>query len=808
MPDSPHYLGRYRAERVVGAGAFATVWLAHDETLGAPVAIKVLAENWAHDPEIRERFLEEARILWRANSDHIVRIHNVDELPDGRPYFVMDYADRGTLQERMAGRAADGRRWSVPEAVAVSLAIANGLKVAHALGIVHRDLKPANVMFQSVAAHHGDVRAERLILTDFGIAKSLARSRGTTIATGTPHYMAPEQAEGRADARSDIYSSGVVLYELLAGRVPYAQDSPGRLFASQAAAPPPPISELRDDVPERLADALARALAIDPAERWPTAEAWAAELSAAADQTAMPADALLVDTDKTMSPQALAAAMLAAQAAPAVGVAAAAGGAGSGAGAAGSGPPGPAVPGEAGGGDRGRRKRRSRIAIGVATALIALAAVIVAIVATGGTAADASTLTLMPVSSIGANPWTASVVPSANAASHLKLPAHPRLPRVLGPVSTAKVARLAGELLRGLNPVVGALSTLKFPRLKIPRISTGQLQPVAGSAPGLYGGTQLLSVCNKPQLISYLEANPAKAAAWAAVQGIAAAQIPAYIGGLTDVVLAADTRVTNHGYVNGTANPIDEVLQAGTAVLVDAFGVPRARCYCGNPLTPPRPLASKPTVEGTRWPHFTLQNTVVIERLQTITIFTTTDVLTGTTGIIRPRGSSPTQATIAQPPPPPPPVQTTTTPTTTTTTTPTTTTTTTPTTATTTTSTPTTTTTTAPTTSSSTTTTQTTTTPPPPAENPAASWSPNPGQQGANFTLSVSGFQPDVTLQVSLARPDGTTQSFTITTTAAGVGSITFTNTQGQPAGTYTATITNPNTGARAQASVEVQPAG
>ena len=103
MPDTPHYLGRYRAERVVGAGAFATVWLAHDETLGAPVAIKVLAENWAHDPEIRERFLEEARILWRADSDHIVRIHNVDELPDGRPYFVMDYADRGTL----AG--ADGR---------------------------------------------------------------------------------------------------------------------------------------------------------------------------------------------------------------------------------------------------------------------------------------------------------------------------------------------------------------------------------------------------------------------------------------------------------------------------------------------------------------------------------------------------------------------------------------------------------------------------------------------------------------------------------------------------------------------------
>ena len=86
-----------------------------------------------------------------------------------------------------------------------------------------------------------------------------------------------------------------------------------------------------------------------------------------------------------------------------------------------------------------------------------------------------------------------------DAASHLKLPTHPRLPRVLGPVSTAKVARLAGELLRGLNPVVGAQARSNSPRLMIPRISTGQLQPVAGSAPGLYGGTQLLSVCNKPR---------------------------------------------------------------------------------------------------------------------------------------------------------------------------------------------------------------------------------------------------------------------------------------------------------------------
>ena len=223
---SPSYIGRYRAQKVVGSGAFATVWLAEDEALAAPVAIKVLAENWAHDEEVRKRFLEEGRILWRADSDHIVRIHNVDELPDGRPYFVMDFADRGTLHERMRGRIESGGRYTVDEAIALSLAVADGLKVAHSLGVVHRDLKPANIMFQSIPAHHGDDRDEKLILTDFGMAKSVARARGTTIATGTPYYMAPEQTEGRADERSDIYSAGVVLYELLAGRVPYPYDSP------------------------------------------------------------------------------------------------------------------------------------------------------------------------------------------------------------------------------------------------------------------------------------------------------------------------------------------------------------------------------------------------------------------------------------------------------------------------------------------------------------------------------------------------------------------------------------------------------
>jgi serine/threonine protein kinase len=305
------YFGRYRAQRVLGAGAFATVWLAEDETLAAAVAIKVLAENWSHDDEVRRRFIEEARILWRADSDHIVRIRNVEVLPDGRPYFVMDFADRGTLYERMRGRFEAGGRYSVEEAVALSLEIAEGLKVAHGLKVVHRDLKPANILFQSVPAHHGASRDERLMLTDFGMAKSLARSRGTTIATGTPYYMAPEQVEGRADERSDIYSAGVVLYELLAGRVPYAYDSPGRLFAAQTAEPPDPIGTLRDDVPAVLTEAIERALTTDPAQRWQSAQEWADALAAARTEAPAPAETLLpgVDPDQllTLAPSQLAA---------------------------------------------------------------------------------------------------------------------------------------------------------------------------------------------------------------------------------------------------------------------------------------------------------------------------------------------------------------------------------------------------------------------------------------------------------------------------------------------------------------------
>jgi hypothetical protein len=158
----------------------------------------------------------------------------------------------------------------------------------------------------------------------------------------------------------------------------------------------------------------------------------------------------------------------------------------------------------------------------------------------------------------------------------------------------------------------------------------GTVTGYSGAEIGLYGGTRNLSSCDAQQMITYLNQNPAKAAAWAATEGISASEINDYIGRLTPVVLRADTRVTNHGFRNGRANAIQEVLQAGTAVLVDQYGVPRARCFCGNPLTPPVPVSSTPSYQGSQWPAFNPTTIVVVNNSTTIiNNFTLVDVVTG-----------------------------------------------------------------------------------------------------------------------------------------------------------------------------------
>ncbi|WP_242614349.1 serine/threonine-protein kinase [Actinomadura roseirufa] len=256
----PPSVGRYRIDRVLGSGAFASVWLGHDDALESQVAIKVLSGSLIDDLDVRNRFLEEARILRRADSERLVRVHDIGELPDGRPYFVMSYADRGTLADRMRERPLP-----VSEALVLAEEIAYGVEVINTLGVIHRDLKPSNVLFQSTPDG-----GEKLLIADLGLAKALAHASGAfTLPVGTPGYMSPEQARfgGGLDVRADVYGLGALTYHMLTGRAP-----------GPAPVKNPP-SELREGLPPASDQVILRALEVEREKRWPTAEAFAEALS-------------------------------------------------------------------------------------------------------------------------------------------------------------------------------------------------------------------------------------------------------------------------------------------------------------------------------------------------------------------------------------------------------------------------------------------------------------------------------------------------------------------------------------------------
>ncbi|GAA1679400.1 hypothetical protein GCM10009745_24080 [Kribbella yunnanensis] len=259
--------------RRLGSGGFATVWLARDEQLDAEVAIKVLADNWGHDDTVRRRFLEEGRFLRRVESEHVVQVHDVGELEDGRPFLVLTYADRGTLADRL-------KKEPLPLAAAVDVVVqvGRGLQALHRRGLLHRDVKPANVLFRST-----DDDGERAVLSDLGLGKSLDEVSRITLPGGTPSYVAPEQAMGeRLDQRADQYSLGAVAYAALTGRSPHQVDGLGA--AGRVTAPPPP-STLGFELPDQVDAAIVRALDPDRTKRWPDVPTFTRELVGALDET-------------------------------------------------------------------------------------------------------------------------------------------------------------------------------------------------------------------------------------------------------------------------------------------------------------------------------------------------------------------------------------------------------------------------------------------------------------------------------------------------------------------------------------------
>jgi eukaryotic-like serine/threonine-protein kinase len=247
----------------------SSVYRAHDTLLERYVALKVLHDQYTADDEFVERFKREARAVAQLSHPNIVTV--IDRGEDGgRQYIVFEYIDGENLKELVVRKG----RLSVRDALELAVQVARGLAFAHGQGLVHRDVKPQNVLL------NGDGQAK---VTDFGIARTMTVDGVTQTGTvmGTSNYIAPEQASGQpVDVQTDVYSLGVVLYELLAGDVPFPGDNFVSVAMKHVNEPPPNLLEVRRDVPLRVAAAVDRALEKDPAARFPTMDAFAAELEA------------------------------------------------------------------------------------------------------------------------------------------------------------------------------------------------------------------------------------------------------------------------------------------------------------------------------------------------------------------------------------------------------------------------------------------------------------------------------------------------------------------------------------------------
>jgi len=251
--------GRYRLESKLGSGGMSTVYLALDEVLDRPVAVKLLHREISDEADQLERFRREARTAARLSHPNLVGVIDAGE-DDGRPYIVFEYIEGRTLKRRLQEEG----RLPVDEAVAYAIEIGRGLTAAHARRLVHRDVKPQNVLIDP------DGRAK---VTDFGIARSLEQKGMTATGRvlGTTDYVSPEQAMGEdVDERSDVYSLGVVLYEMLTGDVPFRAETQVGVAMKHVNEPMPDVQAKRPEVSAAVASVVDRATTKDPRDRYNT----------------------------------------------------------------------------------------------------------------------------------------------------------------------------------------------------------------------------------------------------------------------------------------------------------------------------------------------------------------------------------------------------------------------------------------------------------------------------------------------------------------------------------------------------------
>ncbi|MHB0963690.1 MAG: serine/threonine-protein kinase, partial [Gemmatimonadaceae bacterium] len=267
----------YQVEAEIGRGGMAVVYRATDTRLRRRVALKVLPPELAFREEVRRRFLREAQMAAQLSHPNIVPIYAVDEA-SGLVYFAMGLVEGAPLAKLLF----DEPRPPIAMVRRVLREVADALHFAHGHGVVHRDIKPDNILIETATG--------KAVVTDFGIARAAqgeVRLTATGIAVGTPAYMSPEQAMGEreVDGRADIYSLGIVGYQMLAGELPFSAANTPSMLMKHLSEPPRPLLDLRPDLPANLAAAIERALCKSPADRWPDAASFCDALSESAPVT-------------------------------------------------------------------------------------------------------------------------------------------------------------------------------------------------------------------------------------------------------------------------------------------------------------------------------------------------------------------------------------------------------------------------------------------------------------------------------------------------------------------------------------------
>lgn len=259
---------RYEIERELGRGGMGIVYLARDLALDRRVALKVLPSDLAARPDIRERFLREARTSAHLSHPNIVPVYHADEI-DGHAFFAMAFVEGESLGQRLLARGP----LPPAEAVRYLKEVAWALAYAHARGVIHRDIKPENILIER--------ESNRALVSDFGIARDVRQSGLTDTGSvlGTVHYMSPEQAAGDfLDGRSDLYALGVVAYYIMSGVFPFDAESPAAIIVAHVTKDAPPLTSVAPSVPAQLAAVIDRALAKDPLDRYPAGEDFAEAL--------------------------------------------------------------------------------------------------------------------------------------------------------------------------------------------------------------------------------------------------------------------------------------------------------------------------------------------------------------------------------------------------------------------------------------------------------------------------------------------------------------------------------------------------